>query len=101
MIAGGAEQNAHVLAATGDVDGLADYIDGHRDALEEERMVGPALSGVPLHAAVYQHQTETVAFLLTRGANVNARASVGHTHYTFQDDHSDAGRGRWSYHGLR
>ncbi|MEM7364422.1 MAG: sigma-70 family RNA polymerase sigma factor [Pseudomonadota bacterium] len=79
LVEGGATQNAHVLSSVGDLDGLTRYLDQHANVLEEERMIGPGLSGTPLHAAVNHHQSEAVSLLLARGAKVNARASVGQT----------------------
>lgn len=79
LIAGGAVPSAHVLAGIGDIPALLEDLDRNNAALEEQRMIGPGLSGTPLHAAVNQHQAEAVSVLLSRGANVNARASVGQT----------------------
>jgi len=84
MNACGYTERIHTLSELGRIKDIQEYLDKGGDINQETKrnwLSGSSSSLTPLHFAIIGGQTETVKFLLDKGANIEARSAKGHPLY--------------------
>ena len=79
MLLAGCGVSIHDMAANGDVERVAAMLEQAPGLLESTNREGKAKGKTPLHYAVTYGREEVVAFLIGKGANVNADDETGMT----------------------
>jgi len=80
LLDGGSPVDPCILAPLGRSDELGRLVDSDPAAANFEGKIGQmAVIGTPLHAAAQHNHSSTIEVLITRGADVNARADSGQT----------------------